>query len=163
GQAAEEDAADRRHLRERPGRARGGQARPGNAGDFHRRQGQGERGRLLPWGEKAGLTPRGNSPRHGTMTRRRSRSGHPLEGWCWRTCGGQERSDVGAGGWMRWGRRARGQWRHIGGWVIYMDTGPKTAGRRTQCLKRMIEFSDGSGLEIRLVSSPPYHSKYNPI
>ena len=27
----------------------------------------------------------------------------------------------------------------------------------------MVEFADGSGLEIRLVYYPPYHSKYNPI
>ena len=30
-------------------------------------------------------------------------------------------------------------------------------------LKRIIEFADWSGLEIRLVYYPPYHSKYNPI
>jgi len=33
----------------------------------------------------------------------------------------------------------------------------------TQFLKRIVEFSDWSGLEIRLVDYPPYHSKYNPI
>ena len=27
----------------------------------------------------------------------------------------------------------------------------------------MVEFSDWSGLEVRLVYYPPYHSKYNPI
>src|SRR5437588_1548184 len=27
----------------------------------------------------------------------------------------------------------------------------------------MVQFADLSGLEIRLVSYPPYHSKYNPI
>ena len=47
--------------------------------------------------------------------------------------------------------------------VIYLDNGPKNAGTRTQWLKRMIEFADWSGLEIRLVYYPPYHSKYNPI
>jgi Rhodopirellula transposase DDE domain len=47
--------------------------------------------------------------------------------------------------------------------VIYLDNGPKNSGRRTQFLKRMVEFADGSGLEIRLVYYPPYHSKYNPI
>src|SRR5271157_4401704 len=36
-------------------------------------------------------------------------------------------------------------------------------GRRTQFLKRMVQFSDWSGLEIRLVYYPPYHSKYNLI
>jgi hypothetical protein len=32
-----------------------------------------------------------------------------------------------------------------------------------QFLKRMVEFADWSGLEIRLVYYPPYHSKYNRI
>jgi len=40
---------------------------------------------------------------------------------------------------------------------------PNNSGSRTQFLKRMIEFADWSGLEIRLVYYPPYHSKYNPI
>ena len=35
--------------------------------------------------------------------------------------------------------------------------------RRTQFLKRMVQFADWSGLEVRLVYYPPYHSKYNPI
>jgi DDE family transposase len=47
--------------------------------------------------------------------------------------------------------------------VIYLDNGPNNAGTRTQFLKRMIEFADWSGLEIRLVYYPPYHSKYNRI
>lgn len=47
--------------------------------------------------------------------------------------------------------------------VIYLDNGPKNSGRRTQFLKRMIEFADWSGLEIHLLYYPPYHSKYNPI
>jgi hypothetical protein len=47
--------------------------------------------------------------------------------------------------------------------VIYLDNGPKNSGRRTQFLKRMVELVDRSGLEIRLVYYPPYHSKYNPI
>jgi hypothetical protein len=47
--------------------------------------------------------------------------------------------------------------------VIYLDNGPKNSGRRTQFLKRMVQFADWSGLEVRLVYYPPYHSKYNPI
>ena len=47
--------------------------------------------------------------------------------------------------------------------VIYLDNGPNNSGTRTQFLKRMVEFADWSGLEIRLVYYPPYHSKYNPI
>ena len=47
--------------------------------------------------------------------------------------------------------------------VIYLDNGPNNSGRRTQFLKRMVEFADWSGLVIHLVYYPPYHSKYNPI
>ena len=45
--------------------------------------------------------------------------------------------------------------------VIYLDNGPKNSGRRTQFLKRIVQFADWSGLEVRLVYYPPYHSKYN--
>jgi len=44
-----------------------------------------------------------------------------------------------------------------------MDNGPNNSGRRTQFLKRMVQFADWSGLEVRLVYDPPYHSKYNPV
>jgi len=47
--------------------------------------------------------------------------------------------------------------------VINMDNGPECSGRRTQFLARMTEFSDQSGLEVRLAYYPPYHSKYNAI
>ena len=47
--------------------------------------------------------------------------------------------------------------------TIYLDNGPKNSGKRTQFLKRMIEFADWSGLEIHLVYDPPYHSKFNRI
>jgi transposase len=47
--------------------------------------------------------------------------------------------------------------------VIYLDNGPKNSGRRAQFLKRMVGFADRSGLEVRLVYYPPYHSKYNRI
>ena len=47
--------------------------------------------------------------------------------------------------------------------MIDLDNGPETSGRRTQVLKRMVEFADKFGLEIELVYYPPYHSKYNPI
>jgi hypothetical protein len=52
---------------------------------------------------------------------------------------------------------------HVKRLVIYLDNGPKNSGRRTQFLRRMVEFADWSGLEIRLVYYPPYHSKYNRV
>ena len=47
--------------------------------------------------------------------------------------------------------------------VINVDNGPECSGRRSQFLLRMVEFADMTGLCIRLVYYPPYHSKYNAI
>lgn len=46
---------------------------------------------------------------------------------------------------------------------IGLDNGPEIASSRTQFMKRLVEFADRHGIEIRLVYFPPYHSKYNPI
>jgi hypothetical protein len=46
---------------------------------------------------------------------------------------------------------------------IKADNGPESNGRRTQFLKRMVEFADHIGKSIRLLYYPPYHSKYNPV
>lgn len=46
---------------------------------------------------------------------------------------------------------------------IKMDNGPESSGRRTQFLKRIVEFSDKINKRIHLLYYPPYHSKYNPI
>lgn len=47
--------------------------------------------------------------------------------------------------------------------VINVDNGPECSGRRTQFLLRLTEFADMTGLCIRIVYYPPYHSKYNSI
>jgi len=47
--------------------------------------------------------------------------------------------------------------------VINSDNGPECSGRRSQFLQRMVDFSILTGLNIRLVYYPPYHSKYNAI
>jgi hypothetical protein len=47
--------------------------------------------------------------------------------------------------------------------VVYLDNGPNNSGTRTRWLARLVEFVDLTGLEVRLVYYPPYHSKYNPI
>jgi hypothetical protein len=47
--------------------------------------------------------------------------------------------------------------------MIDLDNGPETSSRRTQFIRRMVEFADKFGVEIELVYYPPYHSKYNPI
>lgn len=46
---------------------------------------------------------------------------------------------------------------------IKMDNGSESSGRRTQFLKRMVDFSGRIGIPIQLLYYPPYHSKYNPI
>jgi hypothetical protein len=77
--------------------------------------------------------------------------------------GGHETSDFWVDALMLWWQQTRPALGHIRRLVIYLDNGPNNSGSRTQFLKRMIEFADWSGLEIRLVYYPPYHSKYNPI
>lgn len=47
--------------------------------------------------------------------------------------------------------------------VVDLDNGPNCSGTRTQFLKRVVEFADWSGLEVRLVYYPPYHSTDNPV
>lgn len=46
---------------------------------------------------------------------------------------------------------------------IYLDNGPSVGSKRTQFIKRIMEFSAITGLKIHLLYYPPYHSKYNPI
>ncbi len=72
-------------------------------------------------------------------------------------------SDYWADGLQLWWESVKGQYGHLKRLVLYLDNGPHNAGNRTQWLKRMVEFADWSGLEIRLVYYPAYHSKYNPI
>lgn len=47
--------------------------------------------------------------------------------------------------------------------VVNLDNGPECSGRRSQFLKRLVEFSDMTGLTVRIIYYPPYHSKYNGI
>lgn len=47
--------------------------------------------------------------------------------------------------------------------LMDLDNGPEIASSRTQFMKRMVEFSDRTGLTLELAYYPPYHSKYNPI
>jgi hypothetical protein len=77
--------------------------------------------------------------------------------------GSRETSDFWVDGLKVWWGRVSTDFRLIRRLVIYLDNGPNCSGTRTQFLKRMVEFADESGLEIRLVYYPPYHSKYNPV
>ncbi len=47
--------------------------------------------------------------------------------------------------------------------VINLDNGPECSGRRSQFLQRMVEFVDMTGIDVRIIYYPPYHSKYNGI
>lgn len=77
--------------------------------------------------------------------------------------GSKETSDAWVDALRTWWHQVRPKLGHIKRLVIYLDNGPKNSGRRTQFLKRMVQFADWTGLEIRLVYYPPYHSKYNPV
>ena len=77
--------------------------------------------------------------------------------------GSAETSDFWVDALKHWWTDARTKLSHVKRLVIYLDNGPKNSGSRTQFLKRMVQFADWSGLEIRLVYYPPYHSKYNLI
>jgi len=77
--------------------------------------------------------------------------------------GSRETSDAWVDALTLWWQQARAGLGHVKRLVISLDNGPKNSGRRTQFLKRMVQFADWSGLEIRLVYYPPYHSKYNRI
>ena len=46
---------------------------------------------------------------------------------------------------------------------IKADNGSESNGRRTQFLKRMVDFADHIGKPIELLYYPPYHRKYNPV
>jgi hypothetical protein len=77
--------------------------------------------------------------------------------------GNKETSDAWVDALQKWWQQARSGLGHIKRLVIYLDNGPKNSGRRTQFLKRMVQFADATGLIIRLAYYPPYHSKYNAV
>lgn len=77
--------------------------------------------------------------------------------------GSKETSDFWVDALQQWWLQVRDGLGPLKRLVIYLDNGPHNSGRRRQFLKRLIAFVDWSGLEIRLVYYPPYHSKYNPI
>ena len=47
--------------------------------------------------------------------------------------------------------------------VINLDNGPENHSRRSQFLKRIVDFAGKYGLVVQLAYYPPYHSKYNPV
>jgi hypothetical protein len=62
-----------------------------------------------------------------------------------------------------WWQSVKHRFIHIQKLVINQDNGPENNSRRTQFMKRMVDFSTSSQLNLQLAYYPPYHSKYNPI
>jgi len=65
--------------------------------------------------------------------------------------GTRDTSDAWVDALKSWWLQVRDGLGHVQRLVIYLDNGPKNSGRRTQLLKRMVQFADWSRLEIRLV------------
>ena len=63
----------------------------------------------------------------------------------------------------QWWESVRDRFAHIRTLVINQDNGPENHSRRTQFLKRIVEFAHQYHLNIRLAYYPPYYSKDNPI
>jgi len=72
-------------------------------------------------------------------------------------------SDFLVDGLLLWWEERQQELSHVKHLVINMDNGPECNGHRSQFLYRMAEFADATGLMIRLIYYPPYHSKYNSI
>lgn len=47
--------------------------------------------------------------------------------------------------------------------VLNVDNGPENNSRRTQFIKRIVNFAHKNYVNIKLAYYPPYHSKYNPV
>ena len=62
-----------------------------------------------------------------------------------------------------WWNDNKDRYVHIKELAINLDNGPQIESHRTQFIRRMVEFADQTGLKIKLIYYPPYHSKYNPI
>jgi transposase len=63
----------------------------------------------------------------------------------------------------QWWQEVRLRFLRVKTLVINLDNGPENHSRRTQFLKRIVEFARKYGLMVQLAYYPPYHSKYNPI
>ena len=63
----------------------------------------------------------------------------------------------------QWWEANQARYLHARRLVINLDNGPENSSHRTQFMNRMVMFADATGLEVKLVYYPPYHSKYNPI
>lgn len=72
-------------------------------------------------------------------------------------------SDFLADGLLLWWEERKQELSGLKQLFINLDNGPECNGHRSQFLLRMTEFADITGLRIRIIYYPPYHSKYNSI
>jgi Rhodopirellula transposase DDE domain len=63
----------------------------------------------------------------------------------------------------QWWQEVRLRFLSVKTLVINLDNGPENHSRRTQFLKRIVEFARKFGPVVQLAYYPPYHSKSNPI
>ena len=63
----------------------------------------------------------------------------------------------------QWWQRGKERFSSIQTLVLNQDNGPENHSRRTQFMRRIIEFAHKHKLTIQLAYYPPYHSKYNPV
>jgi len=63
----------------------------------------------------------------------------------------------------QWWEAVRPRFPHMTTLVLKRDNGPEHHRRRTQCRQRMVAWVQQDHVTVRLASSPPSHSKYNPI
>ena len=47
--------------------------------------------------------------------------------------------------------------------LFNLDNGSENSSRRTQFIKRAVDFANEHWITVRLAYYPPYHSKYNPV
>lgn len=62
-----------------------------------------------------------------------------------------------------WWQAHRCEYPDIQELAIDLDSGSAVRSKRPQFIKRMVQFSQTTGLRVRLIYYSPYHSKYNPI
>ena len=74
-----------------------------------------------------------------------------------------ETSDVIVDGLLDWWQTHQSQYPNICEVAIDLDGGSAVRRNRTQFIKRLAQFGQTTGLRVRLIYYPPYHSKYNPI
>lgn len=77
--------------------------------------------------------------------------------------GSYKTSDFMVDGLLLWWNERKQELSDLKRIVVNLDNGPECSGRRSQFLKRLVAFSDMTGLIVRMIYYPPYHSKYNGI